>query len=308
MAKVVRRGTVVTVLCALIACGLLCGCAAPRGVLEYFGDRGRDFVDCWRISAGPALGIHARARALMLVDEGIGFAAGHDFGYDGPGGAFPGTWRKMTASLGLVLLMYNVDVRGLEKGAEWGPFLKFRLKADESLKDLPPAEVTELESIILVTGYQHREHSRTLPPGTEVADMFWTQAEATPGLVSVRFGLNVVEFFDWFLGIGCIDFLGDDAFVGDTPGCAAIMEAAREGRIDAVRDCLDESSRLAYARNRSLRTPLHEAAQAGHKEIVELLLSYNADAEAKDKEKKTPLELARDANQAAVVEIIENHM
>jgi len=41
-----------------------------------------------------------------------------------------------------------------------------------------------------------------------------------------------------------------------------------------------------------IRTPLHQASQAGAAKPVELLMSRNADASAKDKQGLTPLNLA----------------
>ena len=45
----------------------------------------------------------------------------------------------------------------------------------------------------------------------------------------------------------------------------------------------------ANAENRDLQTPLHLAAERGHKDVVELLLTNKADANLKNNNGQTPL-------------------
>ena len=45
-------------------------------------------------------------------------------------------------------------------------------------------------------------------------------------------------------------------------------------------------------KDKSGSTPLHDAAQGAHKEIVELLIANGADVNAKDEDGLTPLDLA----------------
>ena len=200
-------------LCLMVAglvAVLLTGCAHPQGVGDYFADRGRDFAHCWRVSGGYGLGLHVRARAIIF-EAGEGFAWGRDFGYDGPAGASPPAWNKLAASITVPIIFdYDVDVRGLEDGASWEPFLKLRYPPELTPKHLPVADTTWLKSGAMVIGYSYKDVSRELPPWTKVADYFWVQAEATPIFVSVRFGFNPLEFIDWLAGIGCLDVLGDD--------------------------------------------------------------------------------------------------
>ena len=56
-------------------------------------------------------------------------------------------------------------------------------------------------------------------------------------------------------------------------------------------------------------TPLHNAAGAGHLEIVDFLCSVGANLESRSSNKgKTPLEMARDKNKFEVVGLIQEHI
>ena len=52
-------------------------------------------------------------------------------------------------------------------------------------------------------------------------------------------------------------------------------------------------------------TALHNAAAHGNEALVRLLLAHEADPNVKNKDKKTPLDLARDRGHARVIEILE---
>ena len=58
------------------------------------------------------------------------------------------------------------------------------------------------------------------------------------------------------------------------------------------------------AKDRQEATPLHGAAAAGHKGIVELLLSQNADPGARDKAGRTPRAAAVEKQRWEVVEVL----
>ena len=59
------------------------------------------------------------------------------------------------------------------------------------------------------------------------------------------------------------------------------------------------------ARNRDGRTPLHDAAVSGHREMAELLIAAGADLEARDSESGvTPLYEAASWGRAGVLELL----
>ena len=290
---------------ACVAAFFLMGCAAPRGVGEYFGDRGRDFADCWRFSLGYGLGVHARARAV-IAEAGEGFSYSRDFGWDGPAGVDAFHWRRLASSITVpILFEYDVDVREFDADTPWLPFLRIRLADRSAPTDLPSAGVADLSSTAILVGYHHKTHARTLPPWSRTADLFWIQADATAVVPSVRFGLNPLELLDWLCGLGCVDILGDDHFVADRPGVAEILAAARDGDDAAVAALLAETPRLAYAHDAELRTPLHYAAQAGHLAVVERLMKANADPRALDRDRQTPIDFATDEGNPDLAQRLE---
>lgn len=62
----------------------------------------------------------------------------------------------------------------------------------------------------------------------------------------------------------------------------AFLEAAREGRLDAVERLLDEQVHINCVDDEQL-TPLQLAAEAGHVEMIRLLIEHGANVEAGDK-------------------------
>jgi ankyrin repeat protein len=55
------------------------------------------------------------------------------------------------------------------------------------------------------------------------------------------------------------------------------------------------------------RTPLHHAAQAGYKDVAELLLTYKAEVNAKSMEGATPLRTARNMGNKDVEALLRQH-
>jgi len=51
---------------------------------------------------------------------------------------------------------------------------------------------------------------------------------------------------------------------------------------------------------------LHRAASDGHLRVVEYLVNQNADINAKDKDGRTPMELASEKGKSAVVEFLKS--
>jgi hypothetical protein len=202
---------------AILALLLLTGCATPDSVGGYFVARGNDFADMWRITLGPALGLHVRARAVIF-QVGEGFSVGHDYGWDGRAGARVATWNRLSYSMWVpIAFNHDVDVRGYDPENLWEPYMRIRLgeprpPAGKQPEDMLPAQIIEYRTSAILTGYRHRYYEREPRRWTRVADYYWIGAEATPAILTIRFGLNPVELLDWLGGIYCLDLLDDDGF------------------------------------------------------------------------------------------------
>lgn len=61
------------------------------------------------------------------------------------------------------------------------------------------------------------------------------------------------------------------------------------------------------AKDNSGKTPLHSAAEWGHKAEAELLLAHKAKANAKDNHGKTPLQLAEEKGYKDLAELLRQH-
>jgi ankyrin repeat protein len=72
------------------------------------------------------------------------------------------------------------------------------------------------------------------------------------------------------------------ALVCSIPGfCGEIHDAAQTGDLVRVKALLKDNPELVSSRDGPDDTPLHVAAQRGHKDVVELLLANKADVNAK---------------------------
>ena len=83
-----------------------------------------------------------------------------------------------------------------------------------------------------------------------------------------------------------------------------ILTAARNGDVDETAAVLSMDNRLTRVTDDAGRTPLHLAAQAGHRETVALLLHNNADPTARDRDGRTAAELAELAGHADVAVLL----
>ncbi|MGV8118602.1 MAG: ankyrin repeat domain-containing protein [Candidatus Xenobiia bacterium LiM19] len=66
-------------------------------------------------------------------------------------------------------------------------------------------------------------------------------------------------------------------------GAGEILDDALSGNVDRVKLLLSKNPKLVEVRNDSLHTPLYNAAIGGNRELIEILLSYGADINAKTK-------------------------
>jgi uncharacterized protein len=77
----------------------------------------------------------------------------------------------------------------------------------------------------------------------------------------------------------------------DRHGHTPLMDAAKSGNVEAVKDLLNRGADLE-AKSEKSKTALHYAAANGYVEIVNLLLGQGAVVDARDRDWHTPLMLA----------------
>jgi ankyrin repeat protein len=87
--------------------------------------------------------------------------------------------------------------------------------------------------------------------------------------------------------------------------CGEIHDAAKAGDLAKVKALLKDNPKLVSRKDSHYDyTPLHYAAQAGHKDMAELLLANKADVNAKDKFGMTPLHDATVRGHKEVAELL----
>jgi ankyrin repeat protein len=87
-------------------------------------------------------------------------------------------------------------------------------------------------------------------------------------------------------------------------GCVDIDQAARDGNLAKVQALLKSHPEQVDKRDPATMTPLHLAAQEGHKDMAELLLANKADVNAKAADGWTPLHLATQNGHKDVAELL----
>ncbi|GER44600.1 kinase family protein [Striga asiatica] len=86
-----------------------------------------------------------------------------------------------------------------------------------------------------------------------------------------------------------------------------ILWQAHQNDTAAVRKLLEEDRSLVNARDYDDRTPLHVAAIHGWIDVARCLLEYDADVNAQDRWKNTPLADAEGAKRLAMIELLKSH-
>ncbi|XP_051145598.1 integrin-linked protein kinase 1-like [Andrographis paniculata] len=86
-----------------------------------------------------------------------------------------------------------------------------------------------------------------------------------------------------------------------------ILWHAHQNDAAAVRKLLEEDRLLVQARDYDNRTPLHVAAIHGWIDVAKCLLEYEADVNAQDRWKNTPLADAEGAKKSAMIDLLKSH-
>ena len=86
-----------------------------------------------------------------------------------------------------------------------------------------------------------------------------------------------------------------------------IAKAANDGDLATVKALLKSNPRLVFDKDMYDTTPLHWAAQMGHKDVAELLLANGAEVNARNKYGDTPLHFAASGGSKDVVEVLLAH-
>ena len=86
--------------------------------------------------------------------------------------------------------------------------------------------------------------------------------------------------------------------------CGEIHDAVRDGDLAKVQALLKGNPDLVSSIDQWGETPLHWAADRGHKDVAELLLASKAEVNAKDSYSETPLHWAADFGHKDVAELL----
>jgi len=197
--------------------GLLCGLSSCR----YMGDRGLDFLDQFRVSAGVVSGAGVRARALGVVDTGLMIGVK-------PNAAALG-WRY-----GRPLFFNQADGTVDADQAEiWRATSITKLDYGKGTYDSARSSIALLPAVFTWTDATPKRYEWLVPEEAEdYRDRSWLWAkdavhdskyarihafdvEAEVGLgVYVEAGYSPGELLDFLLGIIGIDIAGDDGRLG----------------------------------------------------------------------------------------------
>lgn len=128
-------------------------------------------------------------------------------------------------------------------------------------------------------------------------------AERVRLLIQHGADVNAINIFNqhalfpasWFGQTECVSLLldaGADPNIANQHGETALYLATQAGYIDCVRRLLEGGSRVSAPARRPFLTALHAAVFFGYVKVVQVLIEFDADLEAKDESGRTPLQSA----------------
>ena len=89
----------------------------------------------------------------------------------------------------------------------------------------------------------------------------------------------------------------------DKAGSTSLHWAAHGGHIECLKFLLTQPRCEIDVQNKLGDTPIHSAAWKGHSEAVEILIEKGARADLRNKDGKTPYQLAKDPKSAAILKL-----
>lgn len=134
------------------------------------------------------------------------------------------------------------------------------------------------------------------------ADPKMQDEDGETAIVSGRKWPEVVEFLKPLSAADDLDYIEKEK-QPVTVDVEDFLKAVNSGDLLQVKELMSRGAPV-NGKNKSGETALHVAAEAGHKEIVDLLLKAGATVDAKNDCKRTPLALAANNGHAAVAELL----
>ena len=106
-----------------------------------------------------------------------------------------------------------------------------------------------------------------------------------------------------------IDMLNDGVPVDnvDGVGTTALRCAAYKNRTDVTRILLQRGADVNKRSGWYLETALHTAVRLNNTDVIEVLLKHGASTKIKNRDSRTPFDLARDQNNKETVRLLKRH-
>jgi ankyrin repeat protein len=98
---------------------------------------------------------------------------------------------------------------------------------------------------------------------------------------------------------------GADVNARDNDGSTPLHDAASEGYLEVAKLLLEHGADVNARSYEKGWTPLHSATRNGHTDVAKLLLEHGADPNAKDKDGRTPADVAREEGYGELARLIE---